>query len=66
MPLQPGPRVADLGHDLTIDISERYAYVARNPAAKLLEKTGSIYNDKLLGCSLEPRRGATACQLAMQ
>jgi uncharacterized membrane-anchored protein len=49
MPWQAGPKLVDLGHDLTVDLSERYAYLDREHASKLLEKSGSFYNDNLLG-----------------
>jgi len=49
LPWQEGPKHFDLGHEVTLDISERYAFLERAPAAKLLEKNGNIYNDNLLG-----------------
>jgi uncharacterized membrane-anchored protein len=48
-PWQEGPRHVALGHDVSIDIPEHYAFLERDPAAKLLEKNGSLYNDNLLG-----------------
>lgn len=49
LPWQQGPKLIELGQDLTLDVSERFAFLERTPAAKLLEKNGSIYNDNLLG-----------------
>lgn len=49
VPWQKGPKLIDLGQELTLDLSDRYAFLERGPAAKLLEKNGSIYNDDLLG-----------------
>ncbi|MGC4069119.1 MAG: DUF2167 domain-containing protein [Polyangiaceae bacterium] len=49
IPWQAGPKTIDLGHDLVLDLTDRYAFLERDPAAKLLEKNGSIYNEDLLG-----------------
>jgi uncharacterized membrane-anchored protein len=49
MPWQAGPKTIELGHELVLDLTDRYAFLEREPAAKLLEKNGSIYNEDLLG-----------------
>src|SRR5512145_1354847 len=49
IPWQPGPKQIDLGHDLALDLTERFAFLEKEPAAKLLEKSGALYNENLLG-----------------
>jgi len=48
-PWQAGPRQVELGHDLVLDLSDRYAYLDKASSAKLLEKNGSTYTDNVLG-----------------
>jgi uncharacterized membrane-anchored protein len=49
LPWQPGPTQVDLGHELSIELSESYMYLPKEPSAKILERMGSFYHDNLLG-----------------
>jgi len=53
-----GPRTIDLGHDITLDLPERHAFLAGPEAAKLLEKNGSFHNEDLAGFVVGKADGA--------
>jgi len=44
-----GPEHVDLGHDIGFELPEGHAFLAKEGAAKLLEKNGSFHNENLLG-----------------
>jgi len=46
---QAGPSHVDLGHEISVDLPAAYAFLPKEPAAKVLEANGSLYNDNLLG-----------------
>jgi len=58
LPWQQGPLHVDLGHDLSLDLSERHMFLAKDPAAKLLEQMGSFYHENLLGVAASPEEGS--------
>jgi uncharacterized membrane-anchored protein len=49
LPWQLGPLHTELGHELSLDLNERYMFLARDPAVKLLERMGNFYNEGVLG-----------------
>lgn len=49
LPWQVGPTHVELGHELGIDLSERYMYLPKEPAAKVLERMGSLHHEHLIG-----------------
>lgn len=49
IPWQQGPKQFDLGHDVSLDITDQYAFLEKAPASKLLEKNGNVHNEDLLG-----------------
>jgi uncharacterized membrane-anchored protein len=48
-PWQQGPAKVDLGHQVSLDLTAAYAFLPKEPAAKVLETNGSFYHDNLLG-----------------
>jgi uncharacterized membrane-anchored protein len=44
-----GPRSVELGHDVSLSLPARHAFLGIPEAAQLLEKMGSFHNDSLLG-----------------
>jgi len=49
LPWQVGPLHTELGHELSLDLNERYMFLARDAAIQLLERMGNFYNDGVLG-----------------
>lgn len=52
------PGTIDLGHEITLALPERHAYLGGPEAAKLLAKNGSFHNDNLLGLVVGKADGA--------
>jgi uncharacterized membrane-anchored protein len=48
-PWQAGPAQIDLGHDVMLALPAQYGFLPKEPATKVLEANGSLYNDNLLG-----------------
>lgn len=48
-PWEPGPKKVELGHEITVELPEGYAYLPAEPSKKLLEMNGSFGNDGVLG-----------------
>jgi uncharacterized membrane-anchored protein len=48
-PWKQGPTKIDLGHELDLELSQRYAFLPKEFAAKALEASGNFTDDSLLG-----------------
>jgi uncharacterized membrane-anchored protein len=53
------PGIVDLGHDISLTLPERHAYLNGPEAAKLLAKNGSFHNDNLVGLVVGKAEGST-------
>lgn len=49
LPWKMGPAQIDLGHDLTVDMSDAYVFLGMPEAGKLMESVGVFHNEDLLG-----------------
>ncbi|HWO10282.1 MAG TPA: DUF2167 domain-containing protein [Polyangiaceae bacterium] len=49
LPWKVGPAHVDLGHELGLELPERYMYLPAEAASKVLERMGSFHNEGVLG-----------------
>jgi len=49
LPWQPGPARIELGHELSLELPDRYMYLPPDAAGKVLERMGSFHNEDVLG-----------------
>jgi uncharacterized membrane-anchored protein len=48
-PWRKGPTELDLGHEIQLSLSERHAFLPKEPASKVLEANGNLHNENVLG-----------------
>jgi uncharacterized membrane-anchored protein len=56
---QGGPRSLDLGHDVSLALPERDAFLGMPEAGQLLEKFGNFHNENLLGVVVSKEQQAS-------
>ena len=49
LPWRAGPGHVDLGHELSLELPERYMDLPPEAASKVLERMGSFHNEGVLG-----------------
>jgi uncharacterized membrane-anchored protein len=48
-PWRQGPTKIDLGHEIEVALSERHAFLPKEPASRVLESNGNLHNENVLG-----------------
>jgi uncharacterized membrane-anchored protein len=49
MPWREGPEKIALGHALTLELPDGFGFLPREPAVRLMERSGNLHNEALLG-----------------